>query len=114
MDAIVSEVRTKFAANSRVVVHRVTSPEFFASCEPESFDWVYIDGDHTASAVLADLRGAWRVVRPKGMVAGDDYFWRDDDGSLGVRRAVRQFSRDVVVAFRRLGSQFIFVKPQGS
>ena len=111
MDAIASDVRAKFAADSRVVIHRITSQEFFATCEPESFYWVYIDGDHSASAVLADLRGAWRAVRPSGIIAGDDYFWRDDEGSLGVRRGVRQFSRETAAPFRRLGSQFIFAKP---
>jgi predicted O-methyltransferase YrrM len=38
-----------------------------------SLDLVYIDGDHTKAAFLADVR-AWRPkVRPGGLLAGHDY-----------------------------------------
>lgn len=51
----------------------------------ESFDLIYIDGDHTYAAVTADL-GAWYgKVRPGGVLCGDDFTWQT------VREAVMHF-----------------------
>lgn len=48
-------------------------------------DFVFIDGDHSAEAVSADIR-AWRPkVRPGGMLCGHDY---GDPKHPGVRAAV--------------------------
>ena len=37
-------------------MHRSTSAEAALTFDDEYFDWVYIDGDHSYEAVLADLR----------------------------------------------------------
>lgn len=54
----------------------------------ESLDCVFIDGDHSYSAVLADCSFWWKKIRPGGQMLGDD-IWIDD-----VQRAVDDFSRD--------------------
>jgi len=53
----------------------------------ESLDAVFIDGDHTYDAVLADLAFWWKKVKVGGHVVGDDY-WIDD-----VKRAVDAFGK---------------------
>jgi hypothetical protein len=51
-----------------------------------SLDCVFVDGDHSYDAVLADLSFWWTKIRPGGQMLGDD-FWMDD-----VRRAVDDFA----------------------
>lgn len=41
----------------------------------ESIDIVYIDGAHTADAVLEDMVLAWRLLKPGGLMIMDDYMW---------------------------------------
>lgn len=52
----------------------------------ESLDCIFVDADHSYSAVLADLTFWWKKLRIGGQLLGDD-FWIDD-----VRRAVDTFS----------------------
>lgn len=51
-----------------------------------SLDCVFLDGDHSYGAVLADLSFWWKKVRVGGQLLGDDY-WME-----GVRSAVDHFS----------------------
>lgn len=41
----------------------------------ESFDFIYIDGSHTASSVLFDSVMSWRLLKKGGIVIWDDYLW---------------------------------------
>lgn len=38
-----------------------------------SFEFVYIDADHSEAGCRADLEAAWFLVRPGGWLAGHDY-----------------------------------------
>jgi hypothetical protein len=58
----------------RVLVNRAPSILAAMSYPPEHFDFVYIDADHTESAVAADLRVWWPRVRRGGVLAGHDYY----------------------------------------
>lgn len=40
-----------------------------------AFDFVYVDGSHTAPDVLADAVLAFELVRVGGVIAFDDYLW---------------------------------------
>lgn len=51
-------------------------------------DMIYVDGDHSYEAVLADLREA-RAHFPDALVCGDDWLWPE------VRRAVRKHAASV-------------------
>jgi predicted O-methyltransferase YrrM len=41
----------------------------------KSFDFVYIDGDHTAAGVLLDAELSWYRLKSGGLLAFDDYQW---------------------------------------
>lgn len=43
---------------------------------PESFDVVYVDGDHRALEVLTDSVLVWPLLRVGGLCIWDDYRWR--------------------------------------
>jgi hypothetical protein len=40
-----------------------------------SYDFIYIDGDHTALGAFADAVGAWPLLKPYGIMAFDDLQW---------------------------------------
>jgi predicted O-methyltransferase YrrM len=40
-----------------------------------SYDFIYIDADHTALGVFSDAVGAWPLLKPYGILAFDDYQW---------------------------------------
>jgi predicted O-methyltransferase YrrM len=43
-----------------------------------TFDFIYIDGDHTAKVVSSDAEGAWKLLKSGGILAFDDYLWGPD------------------------------------
>lgn len=67
----------------QVTAYRETSDSFFLSL-PEymrgTYDFVYIDGDHTAEQVHSDAVNGWHVLKPGGIMAFDDYTWRSGKG----------------------------------
>lgn len=40
-----------------------------------SFDFVFIDADHSYDGCLADIQAYFQLVRPGGVLAGHDYHW---------------------------------------
>ncbi len=44
----------------------------------ESFDFIYIDADHTSVAVLMDAELSWPLLKTGGVMAFDDYTWGRD------------------------------------
>lgn len=62
-------------ANVRSV--RNNSENFLRNNKTE-WDFIYIDGDHTADAVYADAIGAWALLKKYGVLAFDDYLWGQD------------------------------------
>ena len=59
---------------------RRPSSAFLRDWAGPPFDFIYIDGDHAAPAVLADAVGAWTHLRPGGLLAFDDYHWHSGQG----------------------------------
>lgn len=78
-----------------VFPHRMTSDEFFAELEHHKeglFDFIYIDGDHTAVQVALDAFNAWNVLNSGGVMAFDDYLWVDNpDEYLRPKRGIDAF-----------------------
>lgn len=50
--------------------------------EQERFDFVFVDGSHTALDVNADLVLSWRLLKPGSLIYCDDYFWGFNDTDL--------------------------------
>ena len=63
---------------ARVVKHKTTSAEFLRALPVEPvYDFAYIDGDHRAIGALEDAVGVWQRLKVGGILAFDDYTWRD-------------------------------------
>jgi predicted O-methyltransferase YrrM len=58
----------------------------FARVPAARFGMVFIDGDHSAAAVRADVAGALKILRPGGVLACHDY--GEDCCCPGVRQAL--------------------------
>ena len=61
-----------------VVPFKMTSDEYFADNKVLKFDFIYIDGDHTSHQVAKDADSAWKLLKPNGIMAFDDYLWAQD------------------------------------
>lgn len=59
--------------------------------EPETFDVVYIDGDHYPSGVIVDAVLSWPLVKPGGHLLFDDYVY-ELGGHPGPRHAIDAFA----------------------
>ena len=57
-----------------------TSEQFFSVAPRGGYDFIYIDGDHTAYTVLNDGVSAYRLLKPGGLLAFDDYQWKSGKG----------------------------------
>ena len=71
---------SRIAFRPNVIKYKMDSREFLRSIEEPTFDFIYIDGDHTAEGVLQDAVLAWRLLKPGGLMAFDDYLWEDPRG----------------------------------
>jgi predicted O-methyltransferase YrrM len=92
------DTRTQAARNDgRLAKFKGPSQRFFDSTT-EPFDFIYIDGDHTAFAVLNDAVSAYRLLKPGGLLAFDDYLWQsgktDEHNPALAIDAIRSIYRD--------------------
>jgi hypothetical protein len=90
MDAIYESVTRRFRSaveSGAVELHRYTSAECCSRFPDNYFDWIYVDGNHQYQFVKQDLEMYLPKIKPRGLVAGDDYgnpgWWQD-----GVTKAV--------------------------
>ena len=98
-DRVYAEVKERFKPYSEAEICRMTSDEWFEQYlsskghgNNEMLDWIYIDGDHSYEGCLKDLENALQVVRPGGLIIGDDYGWPDAKWQKpGVTKAVNEF-----------------------
>ncbi|MGI1662394.1 class I SAM-dependent methyltransferase [Palleronia sp. KMU-117] len=111
MDEMHAAVRTRFADDPRVVIHRARSEAALATFDDGYLDWIYIDGNHHAPFVDRDIELAQMKVRADGIIAGDDYLWRDG-GALPVKTAVDRLVASLAKngAFTRFGQQWLVMR----
>lgn len=63
----------------QVIKHRGRSADYLLAVKKESFDFIYIDGDHTAAAVIEDAILGWRALKVGGIMVFDDYRWTNPE-----------------------------------
>lgn len=62
-----------------VIKVKMTSQNYLITAdEKDYYDFIYIDGDHTADAVFKDASLSWNALKPGGIMAFDDYEWGGD------------------------------------
>lgn len=110
MDIIHDTVRKRMAQYRGVQVHRLLSVEAARVFPDLYFDWIYVDGDHSHNAVAADLEAYWGKLKFGGILAADDYRWRDESGDRSVKRALDTFAQSNGLRPTVRDGQFLAVK----
>jgi hypothetical protein len=73
----------KFRASGQLTKCKGESAAWFASMPQQpTYDFIYIDGDHSAFGVINDAVDAYRLLKIGGILAFDDYLWRSGEGYL--------------------------------
>lgn len=73
------ERTAEYRASGQIDKYKMTSDEFFDQCD-QTYDFIYVDGDHTASQVHKDAMNAHRHLKVGGVLVFDDYGWASDSG----------------------------------
>lgn len=78
---------------ARAVRHQGDSSTILRSFKNETFDWIYVDGDHAYDGVCNDLAAAHSALKPGGYLMCNDYAnWCSPAVTpYGVARAVNEF-----------------------
>lgn len=93
IDLDFSEVVPVVRDHPRVRMHRGHSRAVLMGFPDSSFDWIYVDGDHSYDGVLGDADAAAAKVRPGGFLVFNDFAHMDPFlGAYGVHRAVVDFA----------------------
>ena len=72
----------RFTGVAKVEKRKGTSDRYFATRpEGETFNVIYIDGDHTALQTAIDSLNAWRILEVGGIMIFDDYDWHMYQGT---------------------------------
>ncbi|WP_431134799.1 class I SAM-dependent methyltransferase [Psychroserpens mesophilus] len=65
-------LKTDFAKEKRHILRGKTT-EVIDQIDDDTYDFVYIDGDHTLKGITIDLINLWPKVKKNGFVLGDDF-----------------------------------------
>jgi len=77
-ERVYAHYKYRISIYEKVIVLKMTSDEYFAGDNQGEFDFIYIDGDHTAAQVARDADSAWKLLKSGGILAFDDYGWGKD------------------------------------
>jgi|MDTE01.2.fsa_nt_gb hypothetical protein len=115
MDKIHASIAETFGVMPNVHILRNKSVDAFKMIKDDTFDWVYIDGNHEEEPTLQDLRDSYRTTKKGGYITGDDYSWQNDTGSHCVKMAVARFVHEYHLPPPEIhhqgGWQFVIQKP---
>lgn len=67
------QVRDMAKADNRIIMLRGFSVDMAKALPNETLDWVFIDGNHSARAVLDDMDWWFMKLKPGGVFSGHDY-----------------------------------------
>ena len=76
MESIYLNLYQQYKYDPSIHIVRSKSVSFLLSCENDYFDAIYIDGDHTAQAVLDDLCLSYQKIKNGGIIMGHDYHYQ--------------------------------------
>jgi predicted O-methyltransferase YrrM len=79
VETVYTERHQKHIDSGRLIKKKMTSNSFFEE-NTNMYDFVYIDGDHTAIATLKDGINGIASLKLGGIVAFDDYTWESGKG----------------------------------
>ena len=92
--AFAYEEAKQFINDGRLVLREGVSWEVLSSFDDETFDFIYIDADHSYEAVSRDLEVSIMKLKPGGHIVCNDFIcWSALEGmKYGVYKAVCEFA----------------------
>jgi hypothetical protein len=113
MRGMFENVSMNYSHLPNVSIRKGFSAEVLETFPDNYFDWLYIDGNHLYEFVRKDVEVSFRKVRPGGIIAGDDFFWKKD-GRTHVKEAVLDAMKDrgITTSPPRIGQQFMITVPE--
>jgi len=89
------ELVEKYREMPSVKVHKSNSISFLQNKEDNTYDIIYIDGDHSYNGVKQDLINAFSKIKNGGYIMGHDYEMNMEKAknvyNFGVKEAVDEF-----------------------
>jgi len=86
--------------NYPTTIIKKSSQDFFKENQNLLFDFIYIDGDHHSIPVYQDLKEAFSLLKPNGILGGDDYNWKSKTtGKFEVKLGVEKFEQEANIKF---------------
>ncbi len=87
-----------------IIKYKGTSDSYLLSSKT-LFDFIYIDGDHTAKGVYSDALLSFPLLKSGGIMAFDDYLWKHDtknielEPKMGIDKFLENHKNQVKVLF---------------
>ena len=75
--------------NKPITMHRMTTTEWFEKFD-DKLDWIYVDARHDTPGVLEDLHNSVKVLKPGGVIYGDDYGYDKYSVKMGVDQFIKE------------------------
>ena len=92
IDLDFSQVPASLLADPRVIRHQGLTHIVLDGFPDATFDWIYVDADHSYEGVLRDARVSAAKLKPGGILVFNDFAHIDPGlGRYGVHRAVTDF-----------------------
>ncbi len=95
-------LRASRFANTQTVMIEDGFPNCIAQID-EPLDWIYIDSSHKYEDTLLELKAAASVLKPDGVIIGDDFYADRAAYHHGVFRAVNEFVKTTLFEFVACG-----------
>lgn len=81
---------------NQVIKQVAWSKEWLENNQDKEFDFIYIDGDHSAEAVKNDVKLSWNILKQGGILALDDYLYEHTRGKeFNPKQVIDEFVKSV-------------------
>jgi predicted O-methyltransferase YrrM len=95
-EAVKLKLIEKFPGRATLVREKSTD---WMDKDSNTFDVIFLDGDHTFETVRKELSSFWTKVNEGGILAGDDYDWPE------VKKAVDEFANEKKLQIKFLSKE---------
>ena len=100
-DVLFEEFKKNTAAYAdRFIVHRGFSDDIVPTFEDNSFDIIYIDGNHETEYVYRDGCMSIEKVKPGGYIIFDDYYSKWKQTVIGIDRVLDKYASRIQIINR--------------
>ena len=93
----------------KVVIHQGYSQSVLKTLTDNTYDFIYVDGDHRAAGALQDIILSWPLLKKGGIMILDDYAWNGFSDHLNACIAMDAFLNCFVGQYELLLKEYQIV-----